>query len=662
MAGCVGTAWGQQAIPNPVVGVRSGLFVPVPASAERCVLAVVLDIHPGFHINPPKHQLDDDSLIPTALRVIHRPVGLWIDPVRYPPPKAVTVGTDDQPRRVTAYEGRAVLYVPIAVVGDAKPGVKQVEFELIYQACDRTQCLPPVTVPLTVNLEVVGHAVRFDPSAQAEADIVLGFTATADSPSQPSVQFDAFGLRFSVVVASWWGFGVLLLVAAMGGLLLNFTPCVLPVIPLKIMGLSHAATSRGRCLALGLVMGVGVVVFWVALGAVIAGVSGFTATNQLFQYPAFTLGVGALIALMAVGMFGFAPVRLPGLIYRFDPKQGTLTGSFGLGVMTAVLSTPCTAPFMGAAAAWAATQHPATTLVSFAAIGSGMALPYLLLGAFPAWVSRMPRTGPASQLIKQVMGLLLLAVGAYFVGVGLAGVLVNPPDPPTLMYWWPVMGFIAAAGGWLAYRTMRITDSIPQRVLFVGVGLLVMAGSVYGGMRLTQTGPIQWVPYTPQRFTQALQDEQVVVMDFTAEWCLNCKWLEKNVLNQPRVAQRLNQAGVVAMQVDLTGRNEPGRRMLKKAGRLTIPLLIVFDANGQVVFQGDFYTAQQVLDAIEQAQAVSRHAVKQRNERSIDPGLRGLALRTPEQQHAHTVYQQQDAAWLRDDLNHRIPKFESWSD
>src|SRR4029453_19198183 len=114
---------------------------------------------------------------------------------------------------------------------------------------------------------------------------------------------------------------------------------------------------------------------------------------------------------------------------------------FLFGSMAAVLSTPCTAPFMGAAAAWATTQKAVITLTTFGAIAVGMPLPYLILSAFPVLVRRMPRTGPASALIKQTMGLLLLAAGAYFLGTGLAGLLATPPDPPTQAYCWAVAFF-----------------------------------------------------------------------------------------------------------------------------------------------------------------------------------------------------------------------------
>src|SRR5437899_8502682 len=115
-------------------------------------------------------------------------------------------------------------------------------------------------------------------------------------------------------------------------------------------------------------------------------------------------------------MCGRFSTKLPAWIYRVNPSQQSIWGSFFFGMMTAVLSTPCTAPFMGAAAAWATTQNRAVTTATFGAIGLGMALPYLALSAFPASVQRLPKTGPASELIKQTMGLLLLAAGTYFLG------------------------------------------------------------------------------------------------------------------------------------------------------------------------------------------------------------------------------------------------------
>ena len=145
------------------------------------------------------------------------------------------------------------------------------------------------------------------------------------------VNFDLFGWQFSINTSSGFGWIVLLLTAALGGLLLNLTPCVLPLIPIKIISLSHVAQDRKKCFFLGLAMSLGVLAFWIGLGILIALASDFSATNQLFQYPAFTILVGAVIGIMALGMFGFFSVRLPRFIYMVNPPAGQSSGIIRAG-------------------------------------------------------------------------------------------------------------------------------------------------------------------------------------------------------------------------------------------------------------------------------------------------------------------------------------------
>jgi thiol:disulfide interchange protein DsbD len=256
---------------------------------------------------------------------------------------------------------------------------------------------------------------------------------------------------------------------------------------------------------------------------------------------------------------------------------------------------------MGAAAAWASTQAPSTTLAAFAAIGTGMALPYLVLSARPAWIKKMPTTGPASELVKQVMGLFMLAAAVYFIGVGVAALFSKPPNPPTKLYWWPVMIFCIAAGGWLAYRTLQITAKVKLKAFYAGIGVIIMALSAWGAVQLTAPGPVDWVYYTPQRFSEAADDKRVIVMVFTAEWCLNCKALEQGVFRDPKIVTLFAQEDIVPMKVDITGNNPAGNAKLKEVGALTIPLLVIFSPTGNQVFKSDFYTADQVYKAVTKA-------------------------------------------------------------
>jgi thiol:disulfide interchange protein DsbD len=235
------------------------------------------------------------------------------------------------------------------------------------------------------------------------------------------------------------------------------------------------------------------------------------------------------------------------------------------------------------------------------AIGFGMALPYLILSASPKLVEKMPKTGPGSMLIKQVMGLFMLAAAAYFIGVGLSAVFTTPPDPTSKLYWWPVMGFVAAGGIWLAYRTLSIARKNGLKIVFTTLGVILIGLSSLGAISLTAKGPIDWVYYTPERYADLLKQNKVVVMVFTAEWCLNCKVLEQGVLRSPEIVELFQSGRAAPVKVDITGNNPAGKAKLKEVGNLTIPLLVIFSPNGKHVFKSDFYTVGQVLKAVNDA-------------------------------------------------------------
>jgi suppressor for copper-sensitivity B len=579
-----------------VVRLRAAWSVDRARPADSISLAVVATVAEGFHINADEAQvtvLQDFKPFPTRLAVTEATPGVKTESPRYPRARVATV--DYATGSLMSFEGETVIIVPVQLTEQVQPGLISLKLSLEYQACADDYCLFPQKATLEAVLPVVEKSQSV---TTVNAGLFADRSRSADVAASRDVTLDLFGWGFTIDLSRKFSWVLLLAAAAFGGFLLNLTPCVLPIIPIKIISLSHYAENRRRCVGLGLTMSCGVLAFWLGLGAAIALVSGFTATNQLFQYPAFALTVGAIIAAMALGMFGFFAVRLPNFIYKLNPAQDSLLGNFGIGILTAVLSTPCTAPFMGAAAAWAATRPPLITLSTFAAIGFGMALPYLVLSAAPRLVKRLPKSGPAGELIKEVMGLFMLAAASYFIGVGLSALLASPPSPASKLYWWPVMGFCAAAAGWLVYRTLRINTAKLVKALWVGVGVLLLGLSAYGGWHLTDSGPVKWVYYTPQAFDEAIARHKVIVLVFTAEWCLNCKVLEQSVLHQPSIAELLANEAVVPMRVDLTGKNQAGMAKLNDVGKLTIPLLVIYSPDGRELLKSDFYSLNQVRQAI----------------------------------------------------------------
>lgn len=563
-------------------------------------LAVIFDIKSPYHIQTRQPKLD--FLVATKVEPTTLPQGMVAGDAQWPKAHPLKVDFGFGNQTLEFYVERSVVFMTVSVGKEVAPGDYDAVITTTHQACNDKSCLPPDTQELHVPIKVVaaGTAVT---SANDElfamyAGPSVGTAAPGDSATSNTLKIPFFGYDFTIDPNNIF---LLLILSAVGGLLLNLTPCVLPVIPLKIMALTKSVEHRGHAILYGSIMSLGVVAFWLGLGLAVSLVSGFSAANQLFQYPAFTITVGVIIAVMGAGMCGAFATNLPQWVYQFRPTQDTVHGSFGFGIMTAVLSTPCTAPMMGATAAWSATQGVTITLVTFGSIGVGMASPYLVLSIFPHLVHKMPRTGPASELIKQVMGLLMIAAATYFLGTGIAGMTTTPPDPPTRLYWWAVGLASIAAGGWLAYRTFRITPSAARRAIFGGIGVAIVAIGVTIGFRMTDRGPIDWVYYTPERLAEAQAKKNVVVLEFTAEWCLNCHALEQTVLHSKHVTDLFADADVTPIKVDITGNNTVGNAKLLEVGRRTIPLLIVYDTQGKEVFRSDAYTVNQVVEAIGKA-------------------------------------------------------------
>ena len=527
-----------------------------------------------WHIYPRQEQHQGVE-IPTSITVEGTPSALVSGDVAWPATKIIRNAAGEfQP----AYEGRTVFTLPVKVADDALPGNHRLHIAFRYQTC-ASQCLSPTTENLSVTIVVAGDSTENSDSAVvprvdeeqpapaatgseqiAEADHSSGETVTGDPSDTDSTEdfsTNVFGTQFGFSAGSAFAVPLLLLFAFVGGFLLNLTPCVLPIIPIKIIGLTksaHGDTRRTK--VLGVAMGLGILAFWLAIGAAISFVSGFDSISSLFQRPVFGITVGLFIAFMGIGMLIDMTIQLPQSVHRINPRHDTLHGAFLFGVMTAVLSTPCTAPFMGSAAAWATKADSSPLVLAvFTAIAAGMGWPYVLLSWFPQLVSKVPRTGPASVLVKQVMGLLMLSVAAFFGGTGVLGLVKEHPHLGPVLHWWVATAFVGAMAVWLSLETFRITKSPTKRIAYSLLSLALFAGMVMwsngetadswdamvhqeseadamlayvaqleaavrngSGEQVLQLRPPPWRDFDPEVMARAKANGQVAIVHFTADW------------------------------------------------------------------------------------------------------------------------------------------------
>ena len=371
-----------------------------------------------------------------------------------------------------------------------------------------------------------------------------------------------------------------LLVAFLGGLIMNVMPCVLPVIALKIFGfVNQAGQEPARVFRLGLAFTAGVFVFFLGLAAAVARLKlAFNFGYQL-QNPYLLAGMIALVFVFALSLLGVFEITLGGAeskLSELSRREG-YGGAFLHGLFTTLLGTSCTAPYLATSLSFATTQSTPVIFLLFLAVAAGMSLPYFLLTARPAWLRFVPRPGAWMERVKQIMGFLMLAVAVWLFTV----LATRGTETVAAMSW-----FLLALGlaCWL-FGTVR--ESLAARVaivlLPVGAYFLFLDGTLGAAApsgsaeRHWKTGGIDWIAYTDERLADARKAGSPVFVDFTAEWCLNCKAYERYVLATAPVGEKFREKKIIALRADWTNTDDPVvTRALKSFGRVGVPLYVLY--------------------------------------------------------------------------------------
>jgi suppressor for copper-sensitivity B len=391
----------------------------------------------------------------------------------------------------------------------------------------------------------------------------------------------------------------MLLTALIGGLILNFMPCVLPVLSLKLMAVVRHRNNAEALRRGFLASAAGILLAFLGLaGAMIglrsAGVA--VGWGLQFQEPLFLAVMAALTTLFAANLWDLLEIHLPRWIAdRVGGMVGgqSFLGNVATGMFATLLATPCSAPFLGTAVGFALAGTSLDILVIFAALGAGLALPYLMVAAVPGVARLLPRPGHWMLLLRRVLGLALLGTAGWLIFVLSAEVGIASAVEVAVLLAVPVILLVALSASRL--RAAGATLSI-----LAALGAAAAAPTPAA----TENAQVDafWQPFDRGRIATLVGEGKVVFVDVTARWCLTCQVNKRLVLDQAPVRARLETSAVVAMQADWT-RPDPGiADYLRTYGRYGIPFNIVYGPGAPSgIALSELLTSGDVLAALERA-------------------------------------------------------------
>ena len=461
-------------------------------------------------------------------------------------------------------------------------GVWSAQVPLSQQRGNSPDVMPVVLVAdgqgYRAELKVLGNWPKLSASATGAPESVL----PAAAPAKPGL---------SLLAA--------LLGALLGGMILNLMPCVFPVLAIKVISFTHHAKDRHGHRVSGLAYSAGVVISFLALGALMLGLR--SAGEQLgwgfqLQSPAVVAALAVLFTVMGLnlaGLFEFGQF-LPSRLSTLQAKNPSVN-AFLSGVLAVAVASPCTAPFMGASLGLALSLPALQALLVFASIGVGMALPYLAASFIPAVARWLPRPGVWMDTFRRAMAFPMFATVVWLVwvlgqqtGIDGAGAL---------------LALLVAMSGvlWSLSLTGR------SRWLLTGVTVLVLA-LMLAALGRNVTRPVdlggaaassdRWQAWAPGRVEQALATGVPVFVDFTAAWCVTCQYNKKTTLVNAEVLSDLTARKVTLLRADWTRRDPAITSALAQLGRNGVPVYVLYQTGKTPVVMSEILTVQELRTAL----------------------------------------------------------------
>jgi thiol:disulfide interchange protein DsbD len=520
-------------------------------------LAVKVNIEDGWHINSNKPY--EDYLIPTELTI--GTTYFELKKVTYPEAHDFKFSFSEKP--LSVYEGQIYIGALLETSKDIKPGKYPLIINLNYQACNDRSCLAPTSVEDTLITIVADNQSIVN---EINQDIFNNIDLSYSVLSAGSEDDD-------IISSTLEGSGLFLglLLVFLGGLALNLTPCVYPLIPITIGYFGGQSEGNTRKLfMMGFLFLIGMAVTYSVIGVVTALTGSIF--GALLQNPIVILGIVAIFIVLSLSMFGVYEFKLPdGLVQKAGGAKQGYYGAFFMGLTMGIVAAPCIGPFViGLVTYVAAKGDPYFGFLLFFVLAIGLGFPYLFLAVFSGKIKNLPRAGEWMDAVKHIFGFILVGMAIYFL-------LPLLPDSISDYLLPAYMAFVAL---WLLFIEKLANNVKGFRIFKIAFSVLILAISVYAFIP-KERNSVAWKPYAEGVIPEQI-DASGVIIDFYADWCIPCKELDAYTFSDPKVIE--GSKNFYTFKADMTkSLSDEVEALRNKYNILGVPTVLILDNKGNEV-------------------------------------------------------------------------------
>jgi thiol:disulfide interchange protein DsbD len=548
---------------HPILNGKLLLPASELAAQNSYNLLVQLDIAETWHIN--SNAPLEDFLIGTEITFDPIP-GVSFGRVQYQPAEVLKFQFSET--KMAVFEGRVFAMTTLTIQPDISADSLHISAGVYFQACNDESCQAPDEITLTTTVPVLAAGAAVTEANKEVFDAVLP-TFVEEQPAQVKEESELSKvIRESGMVYAF-------IFIFLGGLALNLTPCVYPLIPITISYFGgQAEGKKGGLVMRAVVYVLGMAITYSVLGVLAALTGGFL--GSALQNPIVLIFVAAVLIGLSLSMFGVYEIRVPQSLAMMGGKnRNGYFGTLFMGLTVGLIAAPCIGPFvLGLLTYVGDIGDPVIGFWMFFVLAMGLGTPFLVLGIFSGAMSNLPRSGAWMVWVRNIFGFILVGMAIYF---------LEPLFPSKDIYFWS-LAIVAVVGGvylgWIDKNTGSATFKVMRQligVLFIALGVFL----AWPAEAAHETG-IDWQKYSSTAMSEAQAVSQPVIIDFYADWCIPCKELDKFTFTDPRVIAKA--AKFKTLKADMTSfEAELTRELRAKYDIKGVPTIIFLDGAGNEI-------------------------------------------------------------------------------